>query len=597
MKFVADLKRSHTCGQLNKSHVGQEVILMGWVESRRDHGNLVFVDLRDRYGVTQIVLNPNDASCVSSKDFRNEFVVAIRGTVQARPEGMQNKTLGTGEIEVSANLCDILSKAATTPFQINDDNVSENLRLKYRYLDLRSRKMQSNLRIRHELIRTLRNTLSDEGFLEVETPILYKSTPEGARDYLVPSRVHPGSFYALPQSPQTLKQLLMVAGYDRYFQVARCFRDEDLRAERQPEFTQLDIEMSFVDVNDVMQINEKLVKQVWKKLKNVDLAEFPKMTYMDAMNRYGCDKPDIRFAMELKDIASLVKNSGFKIFDDVAARAGGAVKAIAFTGGAKFSRAQIDKLTDISKQAGAKGLVWIKWEAENTFNSSVSKFFDAAKLQSICQAVGAKVGDAVFVVADDWHITCASLSALRLHLAHENKIIDTTKDAFLWVTDFPLLEYDHEAKRWMAMHHPFTAPKGECEDIMVNNQEERFPELLARAYDLVCNGYEIAGGSIRIHRSDVQEAMFRALRISPEEAQERFGFFIDALKYGTPPHGGIAWGLDRVSMILCGTEAIREVIAFPKTAKATCMMSESPSRVSRDQLQELHIALRETPKV
>lgn len=583
--FLKELKRTNYCSDLNVKHDGQKVVLMGWVDNRRDHGGLVFVDLRDRTGLVQVVLNPNEAETQTSKDFRNEYVVAIHGTVRKRPEGMKNAKLATGEVEVVAIRCQILSEAQTTPFQIGDEKVSESLRLKYRYLDLRSTKLQSYLIARHNIARMAREALSDEGFLEIETPILYKSTPEGARDYLVPSRVNQGNFYALPQSPQTLKQLLMISGMDRYFQIARCFRDEDLRADRQPEFSQIDIEMSFIDTEDIIAVNERMLRKIWKNVKNVDVKDIPRMTYDEVMNRFGSDKPDLRIPLELKDISQLIAKTGFKVFDDTIAR-GGVGKALAVPKG-EYSRGTLDKLTALAKQMGAKGLVWIK----SDMTSSISKFFTPEKLKEIFTASGGTEGGIVFIVADDFDIACASLSQLRSHLGHELGLVDTSVDRFLWVIDFPLLEYDAENKRWAARHHPFTAPKDEHISILEEGREKEYGKLLAKAYDLVCNGYEIAGGSIRIHRQSVQQAMFKTLGLSPEEIKHKFGFFIEALSFGTPPHGGIAWGMDRLVMILVGTDAIRDVIAFPKTAKASDLMADAPSTVVREQLLELGIRL------
>lgn len=562
---------------------------MGWVDTRRDHGSLVFIDLRDREGIVQVVLDPKKPETSSSKDLRGEYVLAVEGIVKARPDGMVNSKIKTGMIEIEAIRCEILNSAVTLPFQPNDPNVQESLRLKYRYLELRSEKLQSQIILRHKVLQSVRKFLSENGFIEVETPILYKSTPEGARDYLVPSRVNPGTFYALPQSPQTLKQLLMIAGYDRYFQIARCFRDEDLRADRQPEFSQIDMEMSFIDKEDIIELNERLLRMIWKDVKGVDIGTVPRMTYQEAMDRYGIDKPDTRFGMEIQDIASVVKGCGFKVFDDVLSR-GGIVRGITVPKGGEFSRGQFDKLTDIAKKAGAKGLVWIKSE-NNQLTSPISKFFSPEKLQEMFNHCGAKAGDAVLIVGDDFDTACAALSTLRLHLGRELKLIDTSKDKFLWVVDFPLLEYSPDEKRWVARHHPFTSPTNEHMDILLKGDESQYGKLLAKAYDLVCNGYEMGGGSIRIYNNDVQQAMFKTLGMSPEETKHKFGFFLEALKYGTPPHGGIAWGVDRLVMILCGTEAIREVIAFPKTAKATCLMSDAPSEVNRDQLAEVGVKL------
>ncbi|MCB0420537.1 MAG: aspartate--tRNA ligase, partial [Bdellovibrionales bacterium] len=568
-KFVQQIKRSHYCTDLTAANDGQSVVLMGWVESRRDLGGMIFIDLRDRSGIVQVMVDPKQASVGAAKDVRMEYVVALKGVVGRRPDAMINKEMKTGDIEVIAERFEVLSEAATPPFVVGDDKVSEVLRLKHRYLEIRSAKMQSILKTRSEAVQVVRNYLSQEGFVDVETPILYKSTPEGARDYLVPSRVNPGQFYALPQSPQTLKQLLMIGGLDRYYQIARCFRDEDLRADRQPEFSQIDIEMSFVDEDDIFASTEGLAKALWKSIKGVDISDFPKMTYQEAMDRFGCDKPDLRIAWELKEIGALVKGAGFKVFDD-ALENGGAVKGLAVPGIGEYSRKQFDQLTDLAKKYGAKGLVYIKSSSTGELTSPVAKFFTPDKLQEIFASVGGENGGGVLIVADRFSVTSAALSALRLSLAKELGAIDESKDRFLWVTDNPLLDYDEEENRYVACHHPFTMSKDADVDILLSKDSERYGDVRAKAYDLVCNGHEVAGGSIRIHRSDVQKAMFDALGMSDETTERMFGFFIEALKYGTPPHGGIAWGLDRLVMILCGTDAIRDVIAFPKTARATC---------------------------
>ena len=582
-------KRTHMCGDLRKENIGEKVVLNGWIQKRRNLGGLIFCDVRDKTGITQVVFNdkiPQELFERADK-LRSEYVVGIKGEVLERES--KNMELPTGEIEVFADDLIIYSEADTPPIYIkDDDNVDDNLRLRYRYLDLRKKKMQDNLTFRHNLVKLTRDYFSENGFTEVETPMLIKSTPEGARDYLVPSRVNNGKFYALPQSPQMFKQLLMVGGTDRYMQVVKCFRDEDLRADRQPEFTQIDLEMSFVDVDDVIEIQEGYLKRVFKEMKGVDIeTPFPRITYDEAMERYGSDKPDTRVGFELNDITGLVKNCDFKVFTDAIA-AGGSVRGICITGAAdKYTRKKIDKLTEAVRSYGAKGMVWMKVN-DSEVTSSVNKFFSQEQLQEIADAMKAESGDLILIVSDKNKVVFDSLGFLRRHIAGELGLLDDNQYNLLWVVDFPLFEYDEETDSYHAMHHPFTSPKAEDAHLLKTEPTK----AKANAYDIVLNGVELGGGSIRIHDRDMQEDMFRALDMSQEEIDEKFGFLVEAFKYGTPPHGGLAYGLDRLVMLLTGEKSIREVIAFPKNQNAQCMVSEAPGVVEEQQLDELGIRLK-----
>jgi len=584
------LRRTHTCGELRGTHEGQRVVLAGWVKSRRDHGGLVFVDVGDRYGVTQVVFSPDRGASVleAGEKLHPEDVVAIEGEVVARPEGTKNLARDTGQIEVVATKVEILNLSKTPPFEVSDlVVVSEETRLKYRFLDLRRPVMQRNIVLRHRLNQTVREYLSAQRFVEIETPCLTRSTPEGARDFLVPSRLAQGSFYALPQSPQLFKQLLMVSGYDRYFQIVRCFRDEDLRADRQPEFTQLDIEMSFVDESDVQATIEGLVAHVYSRLLGHEVKlPLRRMPYSEAMARYGSDKPDLRFGMEIADLTGWAKGSGFQVFKNAAAT-GGVVRMLAAPGAASFSRKEIDELTVRAQGLGAKGLAWLKVE-ESGLSGQIAKFLapdDAGRLR---EATGAKPGDLLLAVADSEAVACRTLGDLRLHLGKRLDLVDAGALAFLWIVDFPLLEHDPEENRYVACHHPFTSPRPED----VRKLETDPGSVTARAYDLVLNGTELGGGSIRIHSREMQSRVFRTLGIGDDEARRKFGFLLDALEYGAPPHGGIALGIDRWVMLLLGEDSLRDVIAFPKTASGSCLLTEAPNEVDERQLREAGIALR-----
>ncbi|MBS5880491.1 MAG: aspartate--tRNA ligase [Clostridium sp.] len=583
-------KRSHRVGELTAEQIGQEVTLMGWAGTWRNLGALIFIGLRDRSGLMQVVFNesglPKEVFELA-ETIRSEYVIAVKGTLARRTPEMVNKEMKTGEYEVIASELKILSSAETPPFYIDDNvNTKEDLRLKYRYLDLRRPRMQDILMMRHRIAQITRSYFDEQGFLEIETPMLGRSTPEGARDYLVPSRVHPGEFYALPQSPQQFKQLLMIAGYDRYFQLARCFRDEDLRADRQPEFTQIDLEMSFVDEEDVLAVNEGFIARLLKEVKGIDLPlPLRRLPWQEAMDRFGSDKPDTRFGLELVDVTDIVRGSGFGVFNSAIA-GGGSVRCICVKGGVeKFPRKKIDELAEFVKIYRAKGMAWMSLKPEG-LQCSFAKFLTEAQIADVQKAAGAEQGDILFFVADAKNeVVYASLGALRVEIAKRLDLIDQTKFDVLWVTDFPLLEWDEEENRYVACHHPFTSPKDE--DIALLDTDPG--KARAKAYDMVINGYEAGGGSIRIHSSELQEKMFETIGFTPEQARERFGYFIDAFKYGTPPHGGLAYGLDRLVMLMTGTTNIRDVIAFPKVQTASCLMTDAPNVVEEKQLRELHI--------
>ncbi|MCJ2147479.1 aspartate--tRNA ligase [Bacillus paralicheniformis] len=583
--------RTYYCGEITEKAIGESIVLKGWVQKRRDLGGLIFIDLRDRTGIVQVVFNPDvsKAALETAESIRSEYVLDITGKVVAREEATVNPNLKTGRIEIQAESVNVLSAAKTPPFAISDQasEVSEDIRLKHRYLDLRRPEMFNTLKMRHNVTKAVRSFLDDNGFIDIETPVLTKKTPEGARDYLVPSRVHEGEFYALPQSPQLFKQLLMVSGFDRYYQIARCFRDEDLRADRQPEFTQIDIEMSFMSQEDIMKLAEEMMAKVMLETHGVDISlPLPRMSYQDAMNLYGSDKPDTRFDMLLTDVSESVKDSDFKVFASAVAN-GGAVKAINVKGAAsKYSRKDIDALGEFAANYGAKGLAWLKAEADG-LKGPIAKFFQDEKQQALIETLDAKEGDLILFVADRLEVANDALGALRLKLGKELNLIDESLFNFLWVIDWPLLEYDSEEGRFYAAHHPFTMPVREDLDLVDTNPED----MKAQAYDLVLNGYELGGGSIRIFEKDVQEKMFALLGLSEEETKEQFGFLLEAFEYGAPPHGGIALGLDRLVMLLSGRTNLRDTIAFPKTASASCLLMEAPSEVDSAQLDELHLSI------
>ena len=589
------LKRSHRCTELSNQNIGERITVMGWVSKRRNLGSLIFVDLRDRSGILQIVFDEHD---VKTKGFekaetlRNEFVIAVEGKVQKR-EGAFNDNLETGDIEIRANSLRILSQAMTPPFPIEDGVVvKDDLRLKYRYLDLRKPRLQKNLKLRSDVTTFVRSFLAKEGFLEIETPILTKSTPEGARDYLVPSRVHPGNFYALPQSPQLFKQLLMCSGYDRYMQIAKCFRDEDLRADRQPEFTQIDMELSFVDIDDVIEINEKMLAGLWKEILGIEIqTPFRRITWQEAMNRYGSDKPDTRFGMELKDISEIVKNCGFSVFTN-AIKNGGSVRTINVEGQGGMPRKKIDSLVEFSKTYGAKGLAYLAILEDGNYKSSFAKFMTEDELAEIVKEAEGKPGDLLLFVADQNKVVFDTLGALRCELAKNLELLDKNIYNFLWVTEFPLLEYSEEQDRYVSMHHPFTMPMEEDWHMIDTN----LGAVRAKAYDIVLNGSELGGGSIRIHQNDIQEKMFEILGFTKESAYERFGFLLNAFQYGVPPHAGLAFGLDRLIMHMVQEDSIRDTIAFPKVKDASCLMTEAPNVVDQKQLDELTLRFEENKK-